>query len=284
MSRPLRRSFLYTPADDRSMMEKSATLPSDAVIFDLEDAIPAAAVPEARARIASVTKETAFDSTEVCVRINGYQSKSWIQDLQALAGAAIDTVILPMIESERQLETMVAVAEQLSESPPEAIPTIETPSGLFALSSIAARAKSLPSVTGLSYGFGDYVNAIGATGRPSQVRWFLRHHIVGAAAVGNLSPVDTVYQDHTDLEGLREAAERAREIGYIGQKVIHPSQLDVINDVFTPTPEEVEKARRFVETFADSPKDAITVDGVFLDTAIVDQYKTLLARHEEVRS
>lgn len=286
MTERLRRSFLYTPADDRSMMEKSATLPTDAVVFDLEDAIPDAAVPEARDRIASVVEDVDFGSTEVCVRINGYRSRLWLHDLLAAVEADVDLVLLPMIESVQQLETMVTVAEQAADTDalPEFAMIVETPRGLFEAHTIADRARSLPQVTGLSFGFGDYTRTVGATGRPDRIREFISHMAVGAASIGGLEPIATVYQDFSDSEGLRRAAERAREIGYVGQKAIHPAQLEVINDVYTPTEEEVEQARHFVETFEESSRNSIVVDGVFLDTAIVDQYRTILDRDEAIRS
>ncbi|WP_435156671.1 HpcH/HpaI aldolase/citrate lyase family protein [Haladaptatus sp. DFWS20] len=283
MTEHLRRSFLYTPADDLEMMEKAVGLDTaDAVIFDLEDAIPDDAVADARENIESVLQGRSFGRTEACVRINGLQTPHWESDLRAAVAADIDTVILPMVEEPAQLDRATQVAEAANGAIPELIVTIETPKGLFAVDEIAAHGGSLPHVTGLSYGFGDYTRAIGATGKPTRIHDFLSELIVSAAAVGGLDPIATVYQDFTDTTGLREQAKECRAIGYIGQKAIHPSQLEIINEMYTPTPAEVEEATHFVDTFDTADRDSLVVDGVFLDTAIVDQYRTVLSRHEEV--
>lgn len=275
----LRRSFIYTPADDREMMEKAAGLAVDGVIFDLEDAIPDDAVPEARERIRRVSEEVDFAGKEVCARINGLRTESWFDDLTAVSGV-VDTISLPMVESVSDLETVVRVIRKLSGPTPEVIPTVETPQGVFALRDIAEASRTLPEVTGLSFGFGDYTFAIGATGRPASVREYLAHEVVNAAALGGLDPLFTVYQDFDDLEGLREVAQTAQELGYVGQKAIHPAQVEILNEVFTPTEDEVSRAERFVAAFEADDRDSLTVDGVFLDTAIVNQYRTVLQRHE----
>lgn len=282
MTNRLRRSFLYTPADDPEMMAKASDTDADAVIFDLEDAVPDEAVPEARSNVADVTAGESFGDTEQCVRINGYRTDMWLDDLLTAVESEVDTVVLPMIETPAELETFAAVARQADGTTPEFVATVETPRGLSAVEDIAERGGEFPEVTALSYGFGDYTNAIGATGRPERVREHVSLRTVGAAATAGLAPLATVYQDFRDAEGLRTVAERMREIGYVGQKAIHPAQIEVLNDVYTPTEEEVEQARKFVETFEESPKDSLVVDGVFLDTAIVEQYETVLARHEEI--
>lgn len=282
MTKRLRRSFLYTPADDPEMMAKAAETDADAVIFDLEDAIPDDAVPDARGNVADVTSDASFGDAERCVRINGYRTDRWLDDLLAAVESDVDTVVLPMIETAAELETFVAVARQADGATPEFVPTVETPRGLAAVEAVAERGGEFPEVTGLSFGFGDYTRAIGATGRPERVREHVSLRVVGAAATAGLDPLATVYQDFRDADGLRNAAERARGVGYVGQKAIHPAQIDVLNDVYTPTGEEVERARRFVERFEESPRDSLVVDGVFLDTAIVEQYETVLARYEDI--
>jgi citrate lyase subunit beta/citryl-CoA lyase len=288
MTDRLRRSFLYTPADDREMMAKAADSAADAVIFDLEDAVPDDAVADSRENVAALLGDTDFGRTEVCVRINGFQTERWEADLEAAVTAGVDTVVLPMIEKPSHLDAAVEVTSEAdadesgSGEIPEFIATIETPTGLFAVDDIAATGGELEAVTGLSYGFGDYTRVIGATGRPDRIRDLLSETVVSAAALGGLDPIATVYQDFSDTAGLREEAAACREIGYVGQKAIHPAQLDVINDMYTPTTEEVEKARRLVDAFDADERDSLVVDGVFLDTAIVEQYRTVLDRHAEV--
>lgn len=283
MTDRLRRSFLYTPADDPKMMRKAAALDAaDAVIFDLEDSIPDAAVPEGRQNVEQVVEDTSFGGTEICVRINGLRTEYWEEDLHAAVEAGVDTVVLPMVETADDLDDVVASTESANGQSPEFIATVETPRGVFDADTIADRAGKIDAVSGFSYGLGDYTNAIGATGSPAKIHDFLMETVVSAAAMGGLDPLATVYQEFRDTEGLRRQARKARELGFVGQKAIHPAQLEVINDMYTPTHEEVERARRLVEAFEASERDSIVEDGIFLDTAIVEQYRTVLARHAEV--
>ena len=274
--------MLYTPADDRSMMEGAAETAADAVIFDLEDAIPDDAVSAARNRIITVFEENDFSEIETCVRINGLQTGAWLEDTLAAVEAGVDAISLPMVEQPHHLQTAVRVATDAPGSTPEFIPTVETPQGVTNVNAIAKAGRTLAPVTGLSFGFGDYTNAVGATGRPERLRDELEQTTVCAAALGGLAPLESVYQDYTDEEGLREVARRARAIGFVGQKAIHPSQIEVINEMFTPSAEEVQQAQRFVDAFDNAGRDSIVVDGTFLDTAIVNQYRTVIARDKEV--
>lgn len=282
MTDRLRRSFLYTPGNDREMMEKTAEAGADAVIFDLEDAVPTEQVPVARETVQRVTADTDFGGTEVCVRINGLHTDQWREDLRTVATSGVDTVVLPMVETPAQLSEAVATAAGAGGDALEFLPILETPTGVFDAKEIARTGADENGVTGLSFGIGDYTRAIGATGEPESVREFVSHLTVGAATIGGLDPIHTVFMDYADTDGLRETAETARKVGFTGMKAIHPGQIAVINDVFTPSPDEVERARRFVTVFDDADSDSITVDGTFLDTAIVEQYRTVLQRHEEV--
>jgi citrate lyase subunit beta/citryl-CoA lyase len=282
MTDRLRRSLLYTPADDPDMMASAASLDAaDGVIFDLEDAVPAEDVPAARRNLETVLDEHDFGETETCVRINGLQTDKWRADVDAAVRAGVDTIVLPMVEGPDHLDMVVSEAVP-STTGIELVPTIETPRGAFAADDIAERGRELDAVTALSYGIGDYARALGTTGSPEAVHEYLQQVVVSAAALGGLDPIATVYQDYDDTEGLRAAARSARDVGYIGQKAIHPKQLEVLNDMYSLTETELEDARTFVEAFEKADRDSIVVDGVFLDTAVVEQYRTILSRHEEV--
>lgn len=276
-----RRSFLYTPADDIEMMSTALESGADAVIFDLEDAVPSESLADARENVVEIADDVPEADVERCVRINGLGTDDWLDDLLAV-GAAVDTVVLPMIESPEAVETAARVASRVTDPGPELIVTVETPGGVFTAPEIADRCREHPRVTGFSFGFADYVRAVGATGRPQSVRTFVANVVVAAAALGGMDALYTVYQAHEDLDGLRETAESAREMGFVGLKAVHPRQVPVINEVFTPSEEAVERARTFVETYDAAERDSIAVDGTFLDAAIVDQYRTVLARHRAI--
>lgn len=211
---------------------------ADAIIFDLEDAIPDDNIVESRQNIERVITSTNFGDTETCVRVNGLRTNQWKSDIHTALTADVDTIVLPMVEKPEDLDQAVEVVKSMSDDIMEFIATIETPRGLFAANDIAEHAKTIEAVTGLSYGFGDYTRTIGATGKPKQVHEFLRQVVVSAAAIGGLDAIASVYQDFSDLEGLRNQSTQAYEIGYIGQKAIHPAQIEIINDVYIPTEEK----------------------------------------------
>jgi citrate lyase subunit beta/citryl-CoA lyase len=137
-------------------------------------------------------------------------------------------------------------------------------------------------VTAISFGIGDYSRTIGAPGTPDRVRDFLSHLVTGYASIGNLQPLGTVHPDIADLEGQREMADKFYELGYIGQVAIHPDQIDIINEVYTPGEELVEQARHLIEEYEAVETDSIVIDGVFLDTAIVERYQNILRRYEAI--
>jgi len=276
-----RRSFLYAPANDPSIMRKALASDADGVTLDLEDTVPDAEIESARESIIEAIATTETAGTEVAVRINDLTTSDWLQDLETAVTAGADTVRLPMIESARQVHTAVETARQFDGETPAVILTLETPTGILNSRDIVQNCTDLLEVSGISTGIGDYAQAVSAEPN-AEVRRFLDHQIVAVAAVGSVTPIASVYTDVGDLDGLRELAERSREIGYVGQSAIHPDQVPVINEVYTPSADRVDRARRVVGRFDDDESDSITVDGEFVDTPIADRYRRVLERHRTI--
>lgn len=295
MKNTIRRSALFTPADDPEMMRKAATFDADGLIFDLEDAVPPAKKQVARENLREVVQETDFGDTEVATRIDGLDTEWWLADLSAATEAGVDAITVPKVESATEVATLLRTAEQVvggsapfggdeqvASDVPQFRLTLESPEGVFHGADIATYCRDEPAVTGLSFGIADYCRAIGAPEVSTRVREFLDHLVRGYATIGNLDAFEPVYLDIEDTEGLRETAERARDLGYDGMTAIHPEQIAVINDVFTPSEERVEEARNLVREFDASDRDSLLVDGVFLDTATVDRYRDLIDRYEAI--
>jgi citrate lyase subunit beta/citryl-CoA lyase len=276
MRERVRRSMLYAPADDTDMMHTALGSAADAVIFDLEDAVPRDELETARGNVVSVSA-TADASTERCVRINGVGTAAWLDDVLAVS-EAVDTVVVPTVESPEAVVTVASVVARAADDPPDLVVTLETPAGVLNAESIATRAAALDVVTTLSLGFEDYARSLATTDRPDAVRDFVAVTVASAAAAGDLDPFYTVYPDYEDLDALRETAVWARRLGYLGMKAIHPEQVPVINEAFTPSAEAAAEAERFVTAYEESDRDSLSVDGTFLDAAVVDQYRRLLAR------
>ena len=274
-----RRSALFTPADDAAMLRKAVETDADAFVFDLEDAVPADGKEAARANLRELVPELDTDR-EIAVRVNAVGTGQFADDVGAAVDAGADAVALPMVESAADVRTAWAALTDRTDDPPRLRVTVETPGGMDAGGSIAEACREA-GVVSLSFGFADYCKALGAPGTPDRVRKRLELRTAEFAAMAGVAPVASVHLDIDDTEGLRRVAERARETGFVGMTAIHPAQLPVINDVFTPDEAELAQARRLVEAFDGSDRDSLRVEGVFLDTATVDRYRRLLDRAEE---
>lgn len=288
MTTRMRRSFLYTPADSSRMMRKAPTVNADAVIYDLEDSVAAENKTDARENLRTVIPEIRRDQpdeaerTEFCVRINGVETDDWLSDVTAAAEAGMDTVHIPMVEHPWQVRVVVETATRLFDDPPEFFLLLETPLGIASGSEIAQTAAQLPHVTGISYGMSDYAVAIGASQKSSRVRTFLDPHVLSLAHIGGLDPVSPVFPDTTDESRLREIATNASKFGFVGQTVIHPDQVAVVNDVFTPSREEAERAKRLVDAFDAADVGRTVAEDVFMDEAQVKRYRGVVARYEQL--
>jgi len=274
--------MLYAPADNPELMEKTAATEADAVIFDLEDAVREERKPTARETLREVLADVDFGEKELCVRVNGLDTDHWHADVRAAVDAGVHTISLPKVERPWEVRAAVSVAGAIADDPPEFIVILESPRGVFAGPAIAQACAALPPVTGLTFGVGDYARATGGSPTSTEIRSFLNHRVVAFAAMGGLVPVSSVYPDVTDDAALRQVAETARELGFVGQSVIHPKQVAIANDVFTPAEEEVERARSLLRAFEETDRGAVVVDGVFLDEALADRYRAVVARYDAV--
>lgn len=274
-----RRSALFTPADDAEMLRKAVDTEADAFVFDLEDAVPADGKEAARANLREVVPDLDTDR-EVAVRVNAVGTDQFADDIDAAVAAGADAVALPMVESGTDVRTAWSALTERTDDPPQLRVTIETPTGMHAGGDIADACQETGAVS-LSFGFADYCKAVGAPGTPDRIRERLELRTVEFAAMGGVDPAASVHLDIEDTDGLRTVAKRARELGFVGMTAIHPAQIPIINDVFTPAEGELAQARRLVEAFDESNRDSLRVEGVFLDTATVDRYRRLLDRSGE---
>jgi len=278
----IRRSVLFTPADDPEMMRKATATPADAVVFDLEDAVPTDHLSAAREHLRTVVPDIDTD-VEVGVRINGVGTEWWLDDLRAATHAGVDAVLVPMVESPGELTTLAAALDTVSAASPTVRLAIETPTGLLAVERIATRAADIPAVTGLSFGVADYARALGAPGPSDAIRDRLAFRISTVAAAYGLDAFASTHLDIDDDEGLQRVAESSRALGFDGMSAIHPRQLSIINDAFTPDEERVARARRLVAAYEDADADSIRVEGAFLDEATVAHHRATIERYEAIR-
>jgi citrate lyase subunit beta / citryl-CoA lyase len=258
----LRRSCLIVPASSTKMLAKAAGLPADEIVIDLEDGVAVADKEAARDNLAGVQARGT-----IAVRINGVRTSWWRDDIVAASHA--DVIVVPKVESPEEVE---AVAELVPAGVGLEV-QIETARGLVEVERIAAVG---PPLEALVFGPGDFAASIGVpvlTIGAGASEYALARIAVAARAFA-LQPVDGPYAVLADTEGLQAGARRALAHGYDGKWVIHPDQIEPVNVVFTPSAEEVERARQIVAA-ADG---ASSLSGEMVDAATKRLAESVLAR------
>ena len=270
------RSWLFVPADSEKKIAKAVDCDADAIIFDLEDSVVPARKSQAREILKALPKRTG--GPEWWVRINPLASDQIKADLAVFASPDFTGVVLPKAESGSDVAEL---AHRTGNLPVHAIVT-ETPASLFGL--LSYRGCS-PALAAMSWGAEDLSAALGASskyGENGELAFTYRLArslcLAGAVAAG-VQPVDGVFADFRDGEGLRVEAEAARREGFTGKLAIHPGQVPVINAAFTPSAEEVAHAQAVVDAF-DSDPDAgtLSVNGRMVDRPHLEQALRVLER------
>jgi citrate lyase subunit beta / citryl-CoA lyase len=287
------RSFLFVPADGGSKLEKAMASGADAVIIDLEDSIAPERKDRARAAALDFLKRagSAEQRPRLLVRINGLETGMTDADLDAIVAGAPDAVVFPKAEggtSVVHLDAKLTAREAIAGLPEGQIKVlaqaVESSAGLFAAGTFRGASARL---VGLTWGPEDLSAELGAeTNRDAQGELtepyrLARSMCLYAAAAAKLSAIETVYVDFRNSEGLRRDTEAARRDGFTGRLAIHPSQVPVINEVFTPTAAQVEKAKAVVAAFAAQPgAGAVGIDGKMYDRPHLARALALLARRK----
>jgi len=273
------RSFLFVPGDRPERMEKALGLGADALILDLEDSVAPAAKAEARRHVAAFL--AAHPEAKLWVRVNPLDGEENEKDLDAILAGRPDGIVLPKAEGGASVDALVRRLTERGNATAQvmAIAT-ETPAAIFGLGSYAG-AKRLAALT---WGAEDLPAAIGAaTSREADGRFTPPYEIArsltlfGAAAAG-VAPIETVYPDFRDLDGLAAYAARARRDGFTGMMAIHPAQVPVINAAFTPGEAEIAHAEAVVAAFEANPgAGALSLDGKMIDRPHLIQARRILA-------
>ncbi|MDG6898598.1 MAG: CoA ester lyase [Nitrososphaerota archaeon] len=266
----LRRSQLYVPGNNEKMIAKAATLEADSIILDLEDAVPASEKASARSVVARLSKELDWGKKELCVRINAMWTPEHSLDVPAVKKIErVDSILVPKAEGDCS-----PVARRSGKA---LIPIVETAKGMMTLNDVA-RSKAVVAIT---YGAGDYASSVGGSVDAYLDNETVKTLIVAAAKAYGVEAVDNVFFDLEDLERFRTQAMAARSLGYTGKQVVHPSQIPVANQVFSPFDAEVEWAEKVVREFDDAgarKRGAIRVDGRLVDAVHYRLAKSILER------
>lgn len=285
------RSLLFTPADGGKKLDKALTCGADAVIVDLEDSIAHDRKREARASAAAFVRAAAGESKRplLCVRVNGLATGLTDADLDAIVPARPDAIMLPKAEGGAALvhaDAKLAAREAeggLDHGHIKIIAmAIETAAGLFLAGSFRRKSARL---IGLSWGAEDLAAELGAETNRDRDGSYTAPYILArtlclaAAANAEVPPLETIYMDYRDLDGLRRDSEAARRDGFAGRLAIHPLQVPIINEVFTPSAAALAKAHAIVAAFAASPGAGVVgIEGVMYDRPHLERARALIAR------
>jgi citrate lyase subunit beta / citryl-CoA lyase len=284
------RSFLFAPGNHARRVEKALSLDADAVILDLEDAVAIAEKPATRdAVVAAYPRQR---TGQLYVRVNAVDTEFCYGDLAAIVRPGLDGIILPKVESAAGLATVDWLLAQLERERGLAaggidlVPIIETARGLDRLGAILGAGTRVRRV---AFGAGDFTLDVNMTwSRDEAELAHARAAIVTASrAAGIEAPLDTVWVDLPDRDGLDASARTALRFGFQGKMCIHPDQIEVVNRVFTPSEAEIAFAERVAAAFAKAEAEgsaAIQLDGKFIDYPIVYRAQRVLQRIAAIRA
>jgi citrate lyase subunit beta/citryl-CoA lyase len=274
-----RRSVLYIPGSNARAMEKGRSLPADALILDLEDAVAPDAKAQGRAEIAkALADKPAYGRRELAVRTNGLDTPWGHEDLAAMAAAGADAILLPKVESADMVRRACAVLDAAG-GPPE-LPIwcmMETPRGILQAPEIADH----PRVQCLVMGTSDLTKDLHAlhTGMRLPMLPSLGLCLLAARAAG-IAIVDGVYLDLNDGEGFAASCQQGRELGFDGRTLIHPKQIEAANEAFGPSADAVGYARKIIAAFEEARaagKGVVVVDGRLVENLHVAEAQRLVA-------
>ena len=283
------RSVIFIPGANEKMLSKAASLDADLVLFDLEDSVHENLKPQARNMVAQWLSEAKPDTKPFGVRLNAMDSQHLLADLKQILPAKPDLVMLPKVESGddlEQIDTLIYQVEVESGlvlgSTKLVILAAETPGSLFRFDSLHNASNRLVAMT---WGAEDLASELGAAqGRDASGQWLPPFQLAQTLCLAKacdigVQALDTVMADFKDLDGLRSECIAAKALGFTGKLAIHPSQLAVINEVFSPSEQEIEFAQRVVELFKSAPNSgALQLDGAMVDIPHLRAAKRLLAR------
>ena len=280
-----RRSVLYMPGANTRALEKARSLPADALIFDLEDAVAPDAKDAARTNVVLAAESKAYGKREIVIRCNGIATPWGEPDIAAIAKSGADALLVPKVESAAEVTHVVSLLDTAGAPPSLAVwAMMETPKGMLRAEEIAG---SHPRLALFVMGTNDLVKDMRAQHTPTRLPLITALGIgMLAARAHGLAILDGVYNDIKDVEGFRAVCRQGVEMGFDGKTLIHPSQIEPCNEIFAPSAEELAMAGKIVAAFRQAQaegKGVVTVDGRMIENLHVEQAERALALAEAIK-
>jgi citrate lyase subunit beta/citryl-CoA lyase len=261
---------LFVPGSRPALFAKAMATACDAVSFDIEDSVRDEQKAEARANVAQFLRGGRIHDKAIVVRVNGVRTGYFKEDVEALADAVVDVINVPKVESGDDILTAVKALPD----GPGILATIETPKGLRLAHEIAA---SHPRVIGLQIGYADLFRITGMDRKDETAVGAVQLQVRFAAAEAGIEAYDGAFLDVSNPVGFRTEAEAARRHGLAGKSCIHPSQITIANEVFSPSQDEVERAQRIVASAGAGSTGAFVVQGEMVDRPVIERARAVIA-------
>ena len=283
-----RRSVLYMPGSNARAIEKARSLPADAIILDLEDSVAPQSKPAARQQVADAVKAGGFGSREVVVRINGLDTQWWLDDLNVVAHAKPDAILVPKISSPGQFDDIIERLVDIGAGHEVRIwAMMETPLAMLHADRIAAAAIDPETrLTAFVMGTNDLGKDTRAKimpGRAALLPWLMT--CIAAARAYGVEIIDGVYNDLGNAEGFAQECAQSRDLGFDGKTLIHPNQIEPCNAAFSPDAAEVAQAEKIIAAF-DLPenqgKGVVALDGRMVERLHADMARRTIAMADSI--
>jgi citrate lyase subunit beta/citryl-CoA lyase len=282
-----RRSCLYVPGANARALEKAKSLPADVLILDLEDAVAPDAKADARESILAAVGDRSYGAREVLVRVNGLDTEWGRDDLEMAVSAGVDGVLVPKITKGKDVRVINRFLNDAGASPSLGLwVMIETPLSILNIRKIA-RTSAKTRLTGFVMGTNDLAKEFNAVATPDRLAFlFSLSAALAAARAYSLAAIDGVYNDIDNHAGLSTECEQGRVLGFDGKTLIHPSQIETANRVFSPSEAELSHARGVVAAFelpGNRGKGVISLNGQMVELLHLEQAERLLAIDDAIR-
>ena len=282
----LRRSFLFVPGSEERKLAKAPDLGADAVILDLEDGVAPERKAEARAQVRTFLQAQDGQEIEWLIRLNGFATPYFEADLEASVRAGADAVVIPKVDSPDMLQDVDAHLTQTEHASALPFGTLK----LFALIESARGvlnapriATATPRLLGVMLGHVDLCADLGIPAGPVRegIVYHARCQVVLAARAAGVDAVDTICLNIRDQEGLRAEAAQAAALGFVGKLAIHPAQVPVIHEAFTPSAERIQRAQRVLEAWQVAEAESrgvVALEGDLIERPVVEGERRVLER------
>jgi len=298
----LRRSILSVPSNREKMVLKAFALPVDVIMLDLEDSVPVQEKDEARSRVISILKEQDWGNKVRCYRINGMDTPFAYRDIVDVVeavGDRVDVIVIPKVNDAAEVKAIDYLLTQIELRMGFKVPigleaSIETALGMLKVEEIAF---SSPRLESLVFGVADYGASVtmmtkGISGHGDREEFYPGHRwhfplsrMVMAAKAAGLEAIDAPYGDYKDPEGLRQSCVLSAALGYDGKWAIHPDQIGIINAVYTPSAEDVERSRKIMEAYGKAQQEgcgSLAIEGKMVDAASIRVAKMVCAQADAI--